>query len=94
MNKVSTATVNNADIADMLVMLQTWHASRIQQIQGLLDAEDDVAIVLRGTAGKELEIKGDARRGFKAGIRLAKEMFTPLPMRIEAIDREEDKEEA
>ncbi|WPN56666.1 hypothetical protein [Pseudomonas sp. P9_31] len=93
MTSSTTAMLQDPDIAEMLEQLQAWHAKRIDQLQSLVDAKDDVDIVLRGVDGQQVEITGDARKGFKSAMRIAVELFSPFPLRTEKFEADDDQEE-
>ncbi|WP_064116743.1 hypothetical protein [Pseudomonas fluorescens] len=88
----TTVTLHDPEIAEMLERLQTWHAKRIEQLKSLINAEEEVSIVLRGADGHQIEITGDARKGFRSALRIAVEMLSPFPLRTEKFPAANDQE--
>lgn len=93
MTSSTNAMLHDPDIAEMLEQLQVWHAKRIGQLQSLIDAKDDVDIVLRGVDDQQVKITGDARKGFKSAMRIAVDLFSPFPLRTEMVEANDDQEE-
>lgn len=85
------ADVYDPDVAEIIGSLQEWHAVRVQKLQMIVDAMDDVGLQLRNTDGSYTELVGDERKGFKAGAATALNLFHKFPVVMtEIVDDDAD----
>lgn len=82
--------VYDPDVAEIIDLLQKWHAKRVQQLQMIVQAPADAELVLRGANGQHV-LQGDERKGYKAGLATALELFGKFPLTVTEIDGEEEK---
>jgi hypothetical protein len=83
------ADVYDSDVVEIISSLQEWHAVRIQKLEMIVDALDDVGLQLRLPDGSYSELVGDERKGFQAGAATALDLFRKFPLAILQIADEE-----
>lgn len=74
---------------EVLELMHKWHASRIAKLEMIVAIKDSDSLVLQGANGNKVELTGNARKGYIAGLQLAIELFTPFPFEIELVSEEE-----
>lgn len=74
---------------EVLDLMREWHASRIAKLEMIIAIKDSDSLVLQGANGNKVELTGNARKGYIAGLQLAIELFTPFPFEIELVSEEE-----
>lgn len=95
MNETISTVTFDPDMAEILHLVQQWHAEKIETLRLIVDASNDVAIQMRGPEGKRTELTGVARVSFQAGVSTAMNLFLTLPFTLSAnsdldVDGEEE----
>lgn len=81
---------SNTELREIAEDLITWHSSRVQKLQEVLDTPTDTEVRLGDN--DPIVLTGEARRGFRAGIAVAKEWFGKFPLSISHDDNGSDDE--
>jgi hypothetical protein len=93
MSEQFQADVYDPDVARIIRSLQEWHAVRVQKLEMIVNAMDDVGLQLRLADGSYSELVGDERKGFKSGAETALDLFRKFPLAvIEIADDDADEE--
>ncbi|WP_368735410.1 host nuclease inhibitor protein [Metapseudomonas otitidis] len=71
---------SNTELREIAEALITWHSSRVQKLQAVLDTPADTEVRLG--ENDPIVLTGEALRGFRAGIAVAKEWFGKFPLSI------------
>ncbi|PTT02739.1 hypothetical protein [Pseudomonas sp. HMWF006] len=82
------ADVYDSDVVEIISSLQEWHAIRIQKLEMIVDAMDDVGLQLRLPDGSYSELVGDERKGFQAGVKTALDLFRKFPLAVFPLSEE------
>lgn len=77
-----SANIFDPDVAEIIDLLQEWHANRVKQMKMIVEAPADAELVLRGANGHQVVLLGDERKGFKAGLATALDLFGKFPLTI------------
>ncbi|MBH8611918.1 hypothetical protein I4N56_014030 [Pseudomonas mohnii] len=94
MTNQATANISDPDVAEIIGMLKEWHANRVRQLQMIVQAPADTELVLRGANGQQVLLVGDERKGFKAGLATALDLFGKFPLTMtEVVDDDADEDE-
>ncbi|WMR34745.1 host nuclease inhibitor protein [Metapseudomonas otitidis] len=71
---------SNTELRQIAEALITWHASKVQKLEAVLDTPADTEVRLGES--DPIVLTGEALRGFRAGIAVAKEWFGKFPLSI------------
>ncbi|MDU9399018.1 host nuclease inhibitor protein [Pseudomonas sp. zfem003] len=77
---------SNTELREIAEALITWHASKVQKLEAVLDTPADTEIRLG--ENDPIVLTGEALRGFRAGMAVAKEWFGKFPLSISHGDEE------
>lgn len=77
---------SNTELRQIAEALITWHSSRIQKLDAVLDTPADTEIRLG--ENDTVVLTDQAMRGFRAGMAVAKEWFGKFPLSISHGDEE------
>lgn len=75
-------TVRIDTVDQFAFFLMGWHRNRMAQLQQALTAPDDVDIVVSDEQGNLFSLSAEARKGFRAGLLVAKSLFAELPIGV------------
>ncbi|MGF6098864.1 hypothetical protein [Pseudomonas sp. 18175] len=84
------ANIVDPDVVEIVELLQEWHAKRVSQLQMIVQAPADAELVLRGANDQQVILLGDERKGFKAGLATALDLFGKFPLSITKVDEEDE----
>ncbi|WP_309296042.1 host nuclease inhibitor protein [Metapseudomonas otitidis] len=79
---------SNTELRQIAEALITWHASKVQKLEAVLDTPADTEIRLGDN--DPIVLTGEALRGFRAGMAVAKEWFGKFPLSISHDDEGDD----
>lgn len=84
------AYITDPELAEMIDALIKWHNGRIEALQQITSAEVGATFEVRNSDGEKVELEGDIELGFKAGVAVAIEVFSPFPVKMQAVHDEEE----
>ncbi len=70
-----------SDVVGVITACQEWHADRIAQLKSLADAPEHTQLVIE-CGDKRVELDGEVRVGFIAGIQCALELLEKFPLTV------------
>ncbi len=80
------------DLDDFVQHLVAWHNNRVAQLNQLLNAPEEVEIRFSQDEGKDLVLTGENRKGFMAGLVVAKDLLGTLPFTLSLEDPVEEEQ--
>ena len=85
-----TVPINSIDQFAMLVA--HWHNNRMEQLAQALNVPDEVEISFQNESGEDVALSPEQRKGFLAGLAMAKSLFAELPfvVDLQEIDTAQD----
>jgi hypothetical protein len=93
MTEQTNDTVEMNDLDDFVHHLVAWHQNRVAQLNQLLDAPDEVEIRFETENTGEV-LTGEGRKGFMAGLVVAKDLLGELPFTLSVEEPEEAEAQA
>lgn len=89
-----TANTQDAEVVEIINLLQQWHSGHVQTLQMIVQAPADTELVLRGANGQQILLVGEERKGFKTGCATALDLFGKFPLTVtKNVSRDTDSEE-
>lgn len=82
-------TVEMNDLDDFVRHLVGWHQNRMAQLNQMLDAPEEVEIRFETENTGEV-LTGEGRKGFMAGLVVAKDLLGDLPFTLSLEEPEEE----
>ena len=76
-----TVLIDSIDHFAMLVAY--WHNNRMQQLVQALNVPDEVEISFQDESGEDVTLSPEQRKGFLAGLAMAKSLFAELPFVVD-----------
>ena len=76
-----TVLIDSIDLFAMLVA--HWHNNRMQQLVQGINVPDEVEISFQGESGEDVTLTPEERKGFLAGLAMAKSLFAELPFVVD-----------
>lgn len=89
MTEQTTDTVEMNDLDDFVRHLVAWHQNRAAQLDQMLDAPEEVEIRFSTSEGEDIVLTGEGRKGFMAGLVVAKDLLGELPFTLSVEEPEE-----
>lgn len=86
---METGQISEAFALDIFDQLKQWHDKKIEQLDLILNVPENGRITIKGKEGEGVDLPKENHNIFKAAIAIAKDLFTPFPITIKKIDKEE-----